>query len=506
MSYSPIPVGQQLSSNSVPINLPYGVIDEFGKLQVGVAFNDIDCQFFRDDPNAILSITTANGGTATQTVGMAQFASSTATSGAVTGESLDKVSYHPGAEIYALFTAAFLDGGLTAANQYVGYYDANNGFFIGYTGTSFGVTVRNGASDTTVAKASWNVDTLEGTAGSKFTRNGTPEAINLALLNVFRIRFGWLGVAPVNFEVLSPDGEWVLFHQIKQPNLAASPHIQNADLPMRLEIVKTAAGATNLRVNTACWGAGCTTTQHETADTATLGTAVNSSIVQYTKGLNTARIYIGTTTTGTIIFEATIDGKNWFTCPTVIDRNLDSSDLLVTGAVTPTSGNLYTIGLTGLRAFRVRTATTLGTTVAVATHLTTGELMVNVVSNANAPHNIGRAIVHKNAEYSTTQTGTAFWTPASGKKFVVTDFTISTGGTTAGIVTLWQGASGDTTYTAGTDPVVFRGEFSPSANAKPGITKTYNVPFVASTADHVLRVTTSAAMTVYIQVNGYEIP
>jgi len=132
-------------------------------------------------------------------------------------------------------------------------------------------------------------------------------------------------------------------------------------------------------------------------------------------------------------------------------------------------------------------------------------LMVDIDSNA-APHNmVGITILSKNGEYTTAQTGVALWTPASTKKFVVTDFTIATGGTTAGIVTLWQGASADTSYTVGTDPVIFRGEFAPSSTSKPGVVKAFNIPYVSTTADHILRVTTSAAMTVYVQVNGYEI-
>jgi hypothetical protein len=122
-----------------------------------------------------------------------------------------------------------------------------------------------------------------------------------------------------------------------------------------------------------------------------------------------------------------------------------------------------------------------------------------------APHEVGFTIYETDAFYNTAQTGTALYTPTSTKKFVVTDLTIATGGTTAGVVTLWQGAVGDTTYTLNTDPVIFRGEFSPTASSKPGVVKTYRVPFVATTADHILRVTTSAAMTVYIQITGYEI-
>ena len=124
---------------------------------------------------------------------------------------------------------------------------------------------------------------------------------------------------------------------------------------------------------------------------------------------------------------------------------------------------------------------------------------------APAPHNIGYTLVHKDAEYTTAQTGTTLWTPTSTKKFVITDLTITTAGTTAGLVTLFQAASATTTYTAGSTPAIFRGNFVPSATSTPGVVKTFNVPYVSTTADHVVHVTTSAAMTVYIQLNGYEI-
>lgn len=134
------------------------------------------------------------------------------------------------------------------------------------------------------------------------------------------------------------------------------------------------------------------------------------------------------------------------------------------------------------------------------------------ILSGSAPHNIGRAggsgftRVHKDADYSTTQTGAALWTPTSGTKFVVTDVTITSGGTTAGVVTLWQGAVADTTYTAGTDPTILRCEVAPSTTVRPGFIKAFNPPYVSTTADHILRVTTSAAINpLYIQVNGYEL-
>lgn len=110
----------------------------------------------------------------------------------------------------------------------------------------------------------------------------------------------------------------------------------------------------------------------------------------------------------------------------------------------------------------------------------------------------------KQVEATTSQTGTAIWTPAGGKKIAVTSVLITTGGTTAGVVTIWFGAGGDTTFSQGTDQVVFRGEFAPSTTSRPGVVLTPAVPFYAATADHILRYTTSANVTIYITVYGYE--
>lgn len=497
---SPVVIASDQSNINVQVN-NQGLVDTFGRMTVSEQSNDIDLQFFRDDPNNILTVTSASGGTATGQTGYAQFATSTATTGSIKGVSLDKTHYHSGGEMYALFTAAWLDGGQATSFQRIGLYDTNSGMFIGYENTTFGVTVRSGGVDTTVAKASWNVDTLTGGSTSKFTRAGVPEAIDLTKTNVFKIRFGWLGSAPISFEVLSPDGEWVLFHIVRQPNLSATPSIDNPDLPMTLEITKT-AGTTNIRMNTNCWGAGIMYNSGDWSDSSTLGTTVDSVVDYNIAGLGSGSVYIATTTTGTFSFEVTIDGKNWFQHPGVIDPNVGGTDLLIQGPVTPTSGAYYKIPFTGFRGFRLRTVTTLGTTVAAYFVGDTHDIFHDVTP---APHNIGYTLVHKDGEYTTAQTGTIIWTPASGKKFVITDITITTGGTTTGLVTIFDAASGTTTYSAGTTPAIFRGTFAPATTGYPGVIKSFNFPYVSTTANNVVHVTTSAAMTIYVQINGYEI-
>lgn len=135
--------------------------------------------------------------------------------------------------------------------------------------------------------------------------------------------------------------------------------------------------------------------------------------------------------------------------------------------------------------------------------LRTGAQMV-----ANAPH-LGMLsdpfnLTFKCAQYTTTQTGAALWTPAAGKKIVIVSIQIQAGGTTAGTLQVWFGASADTTYTRGTDAAIFDGEFAPSSTSKPGFAQTGL--WISQTADHVLRVTDSAAINpLTVTVWGYEI-
>jgi hypothetical protein len=110
----------------------------------------------------------------------------------------------------------------------------------------------------------------------------------------------------------------------------------------------------------------------------------------------------------------------------------------------------------------------------------------------------------KTAQYTTTQTGAALWTPTSGKKLVITSYQIQAGGTVAGELQLWFGASGDTTFTRGTDRAIFDGEFAPSATSKPGVVQTGL--WIAAAADDILRVTDSAAINkLTVTVWGYEV-
>lgn len=256
-------------------------IDLFGSAVNGSRYNQVEIDFSTAAPSAITDITVTNTttGTSSQANGQASFTTGTSTTGGVTASTNLSIVYRPHTESYAAFSAIF-NAGVASSYQRIGIYNSANGFFIGYEGTSFGLTVRQSSSDTTVAQASFNKDKLDGSATSKYTRNGTPEALDPTKDNLYRIRYGWLGASGIYFEVLSPDQTWVTFHVHRTINTGVIPSIANPNLPITLDIRKT-AGATSLTMSSACWAAGTTSNFQKVTDTITDNTlaTLNRSVI-----------------------------------------------------------------------------------------------------------------------------------------------------------------------------------------------------------------------------------
>lgn len=116
----------------------------------------------------------------------------------------------------------------------------------------------------------------------------------------------------------------------------------------------------------------------------------------------------------------------------------------------------------------------------------------------------GQAVIGDVTQFTSAQTGTAVWTPGSGRSVCVTALQIQSFGTVSGTCIVWFGASGDTTYTRGTDIAVFDGEFAPTNTNKPGVYVTFPFP-MRGPADYVVRVTTTNAQSVTVNVMGFEL-
>jgi len=318
-----------------------GQTDVFNQQIIGTRNNQLEVDFSNADPDTIttLTVTKTNGGDASTSGGQAVFETSTNTSGEIKAITTRTVTYHPHAENYAAFTAIFTNG-IVNSYQRIGLYDDNNGFFVGYEGTSFGVTKRSGASDTFVARASFSEDTLSGQSSSKYTRNGVPEALDPTKDNLYRLRYGWLGAAPIYYEVLSPDGEWVTFHIIKHPNTGAVPTVQEPNQPLRVHIKKTTAGTTNLSIKTACWAAGTSSDLQKITETLydeTLAKTVRSVITGKTTAGGGGYVNVKVNPSGALTTDSTISGTVTAESPIYYKRLDDTttSNMIYIGEAQP---------------------------------------------------------------------------------------------------------------------------------------------------------------------------
>jgi hypothetical protein len=200
----------------------------FGDKITGIRKNSISTQFVYALDTEATILTQANGATVSTTESMLYLQSSTATNGSAIIESKKVVRYIPGQESYMYFTCVYSQG--VADNvQRVGLFDANDGFYIGYEGTQFGVSRRRAGESTFYPVA--NLELEKG------------YTLNPKKGNIYRISFGYLGFATINFEVLKPDGNWAKLYKIEYPNNFTVTHITNTYLPVRAEC--TNAGNTS---------------------------------------------------------------------------------------------------------------------------------------------------------------------------------------------------------------------------------------------------------------------
>lgn len=321
MSYNPLP--EDISGN-VLTAIGKSQTDVVGAIVVGERNNTVIASFSNNNTNNIndlINITASGSSAASMSNGSAIFSSGTNTTSSLSAVTYTSVNYNPGFEVYVTFSISFTTPTSANSTQFIGLWDiVKDGFYIGYNGTTFGIASMYNGTQTFVQRSSWNGDLLDGSSTSKFTRNGMPESINLTYLNLFRIRFSWWGSAPIVYEVLTPDGEWIIFHTIRQPNTTVNPSLTTPNLPISLSITKASADSTDLIMKGGSFAAG--TTSPLAVDVVnfveskwTSLTPLNTSTETTALGSGSATISIvnaGSVTSGTAVIEATIEGTQWF--------------------------------------------------------------------------------------------------------------------------------------------------------------------------------------------------
>ena len=220
-------------------------IDAFGRLRVSTPFTLFDSSH-RFADNGLWSTATATGGAATfnSSQGLVDLAVTAASGSEVVRETTKIFSYQPGKSLLVLNTFV-MSAAKTGLRQRVGYYGAENGYYLEQNDSTVSFVERSSVSgslvDTPVAQASWNVDPLNGSGPSGIT-------LDLTKAQILFMDLEWLGVGTVRIGFVI-DGNFYVCHKFQHANIIASTYITTASLPLRYEITNTAAtsGASTLK-------------------------------------------------------------------------------------------------------------------------------------------------------------------------------------------------------------------------------------------------------------------
>ena len=187
--------------------------------------------------------TTVDTGTVTQDNHMVIVSTGAGTAAEASIRSVNYLRYRPGHTALVHFTADFTNGGVADSIQRAGAFDSQDGVYVGFNGTTRVVAYRNDGVDTEITEADWN--------GDPRVKDYTWDK-----LNVFRIQFGWLGTAPISFQVMLPGtSTFVEIHTVRVHGVANEPHIGQPSMPVKIEVAKT-AGTSDIVVKSGSWQAG----------------------------------------------------------------------------------------------------------------------------------------------------------------------------------------------------------------------------------------------------------
>lgn len=225
-------------------------LDGFGRIRAANPVTLFESKLLYDDQPLWWDESQVSGSGTSGTYNTNQASKTLAVSASTAGrrvrQSKTRMPYQPGKSQTAMLTFK-LGAGATGIKKRVGLFDDNDGIFLERNGTAINVVLRSfvtgSAVDTTVAQASWNLDTLNGSADAT---NPSKLTLDLTKVQLLYIDFAWLGVSRVRIGFVL-NGKIVYVHQFIQSNTGTVVFMSNPNLPIRYEISNDGtAGATSM--------------------------------------------------------------------------------------------------------------------------------------------------------------------------------------------------------------------------------------------------------------------
>ena len=248
MRYPLIPWAESLLA--APFAPDSAFIGAFGQLVAQEETPIVTIDFPYNINTAYVTPTTANGGTVTQANSQAILQTSAAANGSAALDSIIAARYLPGQGKIIRFTAIFTPG-VANATQVIGAGDANDGYFFGYQGATFGLFRRQNGTDFFTAQADWNTDTFDGSGDAG---NPSGALLDQTKGNVYQIKYQWLGYGAIRYYIEdNATGVVTQVHVIKYANLNIIPSVFNPSFQLHAQVINS-GNTSNITLITASMG------------------------------------------------------------------------------------------------------------------------------------------------------------------------------------------------------------------------------------------------------------
>jgi hypothetical protein len=214
-------------------------VDAFQRLRVSQVTTLFDSKFLHDTGSINwYSQTTGNATASYWTSSILLFASGSNTS--VIRQSRRRFNYQSGKSQLIIFTGNFVSTDSNTIKR-MGHFDQSNGAYFVYSGSQFGVGLRNSGQDTFISQSSWNLDTYNGLGPSGNT-------LNITASQIYFVDFEWLGVGRIRYGIYQ-GGVPTYVHQIT--NINALPYNNpvykaTPNNPVRYELINSGSSTSSM--------------------------------------------------------------------------------------------------------------------------------------------------------------------------------------------------------------------------------------------------------------------
>ena len=219
--------------------------DSFGRLRVSNPFTLFDSSF-RYFNNGSWTTSTATGGSVNldSTAGNLELNVLSTAGSSVLRETSKVFSYQPGKSLLVM-TTFVMSPAQNGLRQRVGYFGASNGYYLELNNSAVRLVERSlEHGTTTIEKADWNGDKLDGSGPSGFT-------LDITKAQILWVDLEWLGVGSVRMGFII-NGQFIVCHTFHHANLLASTYITTASLPIRYEITNVSGTSTTASMQQIC--------------------------------------------------------------------------------------------------------------------------------------------------------------------------------------------------------------------------------------------------------------